>query len=159
MTATLNQTIDAASQRIEEEIQKRLRELPGDVLSDFMELLSLLRKEENDAERAEIAKTMMEIIFPQSIKKAIIADEKLAEEAAARERVDAYRRKVGERIRQKREEAGLTQMQLAEMTQLPQPHICRLEQGKHAPTFTTIERLATALKVSPGDLDPGFPDE
>jgi transcriptional regulator with XRE-family HTH domain len=70
-----------------------------------------------------------------------------------------YRQMVGARIRSKRESLGWTQEQLADVTGLAQSHISRLEVGKHAPTFQTIERIAGALQVAAGDLDPGFPDE
>jgi ribosome-binding protein aMBF1 (putative translation factor) len=160
MTATLPlPAIDAAAQRIQEEIGKRLKSLKPDAVGDLMELTSLLQKEEDDREKMEIVKTMMEIIFPKSITKAIVMDERVAEMAAARERLDNYRRKVGEQIKALRESLNMTQDDLAAETNLPQSHISRLEQGKHAPTFATMERIAKALNTTPDQLDPGFPND
>jgi ribosome-binding protein aMBF1 (putative translation factor) len=82
-----------------------------------------------------------------------------SDETATRQKLDAYRQKVGDQIRLRRESLGMTQEQLSEITGLSQSHICRLEVGKHAPTFTTMERLASALQTTPDQLDPGFPDE
>lgn len=61
---------------------------------------------------------------------------------------------ISERIKSLREEAGLTQTQLAEKAGLPQPHISRLEAGKHSPTAKTLQKIAQALGVKVSQLDP-----
>ena len=47
----------------------------------------------------------------------------------------------------------MTQVELEEKSGLAQSHISRLEAGKHAPTRTTIDRIAKALNVRPSDID------
>lgn len=49
------------------------------------------------------------------------------------------------RIREARDAAGLTQVELAERSGLPQSHISRLEQGKHSPSGKTLGKIASAL--------------
>ena len=68
-------------------------------------------------------------------------------------KVDKYRRYVGSEIRKRRGELQMTQEELAAKAGIPQSHISRLEDGRHAPTAKTIERLARALDTEPSQLD------
>jgi DNA-binding XRE family transcriptional regulator len=121
------------------------------------ELVSLLEQAQDEEERVEITKTLLEVLFPKSIGGVgALEDEG---ELTARARVDAYRKQVGQAIRQQREAIGMTQEQLAELAGIPQSHVSRLERGKHAPSHLTIQRVAAALKTKPSQLDPGFDDE
>jgi predicted transcriptional regulator len=52
----------------------------------------------------------------------------------------------------------MTQEELATKAGIPQSHVCRLETGKHAPTYVTIQKVAKALRVKRSQLDPGFDD-
>jgi HTH-type transcriptional regulator / antitoxin HipB len=52
---------------------------------------------------------------------------------------------LGETVRQRREELGLTQAQLAELAGLKQPAVARFEAGGTMPTLPLLERLAAAL--------------
>lgn len=61
---------------------------------------------------------------------------------------------VGKKIRNRREEAGLTQGQLAEKSGLPQSHISRLENSVHSPSRSTLEKIANALQISVAEFDP-----
>ena len=61
---------------------------------------------------------------------------------------------VSKRIRELREKAGWTQEDLAQKTGLPQSHISRLENGKHSPAHATLEKIAAALGVGVGEIDP-----
>lgn len=53
----------------------------------------------------------------------------------------------GERLRVRRLDAGLSQVQLAEKSGLKQSHICRLEIGKHKASIKTARKLAAALGI------------
>ena len=53
-----------------------------------------------------------------------------------------------DRLKQLREEAGLTQPQLAELAGMNQFGVAKLEQGVRQPTWETVQALATALGVS-----------
>ncbi len=52
---------------------------------------------------------------------------------------------LGEAVRNRREELGLTQTELAERAGLQQPAIARFEAGGTMPTIPMLERLAEAL--------------
>jgi transcriptional regulator with XRE-family HTH domain len=54
---------------------------------------------------------------------------------------------LGARIREIRKARGLTQEQLAEMVDIEQKHVSRIELGKNYPTIDRLERIAAALKV------------
>ena len=57
-------------------------------------------------------------------------------------------------LRELRERAGLTQLQLAVKAGLTPSTVYKLEAGKSKrPGYTTIQRLADALGVRPDDVD------
>ena len=55
---------------------------------------------------------------------------------------------LGDRLRARREAAGLTQTQIAARSGLTQEMISNLERGKHQPRFETLERYAKGLGLS-----------
>lgn len=57
------------------------------------------------------------------------------------------RYELGEAVRHRREELGLTQAELAERAGLKQPAVARFEAGGTMPTIPMLERLAEALEV------------
>lgn len=59
---------------------------------------------------------------------------------------------VGTRIRELREQHGLSLRALAEQCGLSINAISRIERGENSPTVTSLHRLATALKVPITDL-------
>jgi DNA-binding XRE family transcriptional regulator len=138
--------------------------------SAFLDRLSTLGREDVEAvkeliqcledadleERKEIARSLMEIIYPEVVLSGLEVDRPIASDARAK--VDRYRKEVGKRIRQRRRQLGMTQEQLAEAAGIPQSHVSRLELGKHAPTHLTIQRIADAMDIEPGLLDPGCDD-
>jgi DNA-binding XRE family transcriptional regulator len=65
-----------------------------------------------------------------------------------------WSRYVGGRIKVLREKAGLSQSELAKRAGIPQPHLSRLENAEHSPTHKTLSRIAKALGIPVGDLDP-----
>lgn len=60
--------------------------------------------------------------------------------------------KLGERIKEIRKAKGLTQEQLAELVDIEQKHVSRLELGKNAPTIDRLEKIAAALNVPMGSF-------
>ena len=54
----------------------------------------------------------------------------------------------GQRLKQLRESASLTQQQLAEKAGLNQFGVAKLEQGVRSPAWQTVQALARALGVS-----------
>lgn len=59
---------------------------------------------------------------------------------------------LGERIRELRKVRGLTQEQLAELVDVEQKHVSRLELGKSFPTIERLEKIAVALNVQLRDF-------
>ncbi len=60
-------------------------------------------------------------------------------------------------IRAWRKERGMTMVELAQQANMQQGHLSRLERGQLPYNQQTLERLAEALRVSPGmliDVDP-----
>ncbi|MBO5104159.1 MAG: helix-turn-helix transcriptional regulator [Ruminococcus sp.] len=59
---------------------------------------------------------------------------------------------IGRRIKNRREELGLTQPELAEISKLSQGYISRIESGKFIPKASTLIAIATSLKMSYHEL-------
>ena len=59
---------------------------------------------------------------------------------------------MGEKIRQARENAGLSQKQLAEALGLDQSAVSKWETGKSEPVIHNLRRLADILGCRPADL-------
>jgi transcriptional regulator with XRE-family HTH domain len=62
------------------------------------------------------------------------------------------RKLVGRNVKRIRQEKGLTQEQLAEISGFSQQYISGLEQGQRNPTIVSIYELATALGVGHMEL-------
>ena len=62
------------------------------------------------------------------------------------------RRLVGRNVKRVRQQKGLTQEQLAELSGFSQQYISGLEQGRRNPTVVSLYELATALGVSHMEL-------
>lgn len=59
---------------------------------------------------------------------------------------------VGERIRKVRKARGLTQLQLAERSNLDDAYIGAVERGERNFTIDTLEKIHKALQVKPAEL-------
>jgi len=62
---------------------------------------------------------------------------------------------VGENIKRIRKEKGLTQKELGELLDMTQSAIGQFENDKTSPKTDTIEKIASALGVSPSELMKG----
>ena len=58
----------------------------------------------------------------------------------------------GIRIKQIRENAGMTQAELSEKSGITQEHISRIEHGKFTPNVKTADMIAKALSVTLMDI-------
>ena len=54
----------------------------------------------------------------------------------------------GQKIRNRREELGYTQKELAERVHTTQPYVSRLERGHFNPSMQMIINIATSLNIS-----------
>jgi transcriptional regulator with XRE-family HTH domain len=59
---------------------------------------------------------------------------------------------LGKNLRRAREQAGLTQEEVAERSGVHATEVSRIEAGKRDPRTSTVERLAEAVEVPPSDL-------
>jgi len=128
----------------------RLSKLPQVDRDEAFELFQELKKTDDPEEMQSIREAIEEILaqVPIGVSRMHVAGEK-----PKRGQI-AWATHVGKTIRELREEAGLTQVQLAEKAGLPQSHISRLENAEHTATHMTLKRIAEALGVDVGKLDP-----
>ncbi len=59
---------------------------------------------------------------------------------------------MAQAVRGIRHARGLSQRQLATRMEVPRTYISKIENGKAMPTLSSLERLASALEASIGDL-------
>lgn len=65
-----------------------------------------------------------------------------------------YVKQFGERVKQVRDEKGMSQEELADKAGLHRTQISLIERGMRSPRLETIEKLAKALKIQAKDLLP-----
>jgi transcriptional regulator with XRE-family HTH domain len=70
---------------------------------------------------------------------------------------DTFYRQVGERIRAKRRERGLSQEGLAAAVGLKRPSMSNIEKGRQNILLHTFHQIADCLNVEAADLLPGKP--
>jgi DNA-binding XRE family transcriptional regulator len=131
-------------------IQDRIRTLRPVDRSDLMEVIPYLFCD--DPEEVRAAQKAVDVILLDERKVHLIADSALPSPQKAMSEWLSY---ISEKIRSARASAGLTQEELANKSGLPQSHISRLENGVHSPSNKTLEKIAEALGISLGNLDPG----
>jgi transcriptional regulator with XRE-family HTH domain len=66
---------------------------------------------------------------------------------------------IGEEIRRRREEQGLTGVQLAEKAGMAPSAVSQIETGKRTPNSASVVKLAAALGCEVGDLYPKAPSQ
>lgn len=60
--------------------------------------------------------------------------------------------RFGSKVKQLREQAGLSQDALAHAADIHRVYLSGIERGKRAPSIVIVEQLAKALGVHPGEL-------
>jgi DNA-binding XRE family transcriptional regulator len=127
-------------------IVDRIKRLPTDDKDDLNTLFKELMIADGDEEQESIVSAIREILDQSPVTARQL-------EAEPPKRLLTWMKHTGARIKALRDQAGLTQTQLAEKAGLPQSHICRLETGAHSPTRMTLEKLAAALEIDIELLD------
>jgi len=61
-------------------------------------------------------------------------------------------RTLGKRVRELRHERGFSQEKLAELANIHENHVRRIEGGTANPSYLVVARIARALGVSPSTL-------
>lgn len=65
-------------------------------------------------------------------------------------------RVLGERVRNHRQELGLSQEDVADLAEVHVTNLGKIERGQSNPSLTTIVRIAGVMGVDPGDLVNGL---
>ena len=133
-------------------VLERLTRLSEADSADMFELLKCHKNAATDEERAAAHEGMLELLEKTSTK--VCRLELTEDENEPPDELRKWLDYVSGQIRTRRKEANLTQEQLAEKSGLPQSHISRIENGKHSPSRTTLEKIAAALNLSVSDFDP-----
>ncbi|MCX5689768.1 MAG: helix-turn-helix transcriptional regulator [Planctomycetota bacterium] len=120
----------------------RIGRLSKEDRNDLFALVKELASATTDEDRIGIRDTMVEIPDGRA---ASVERADLSESGNQPEQWQRWTEWVSKRIRDARNEAALTQEQLAAASGLPQSHISRIENAKHSPARATIEKIAKAL--------------
>lgn len=127
----------------------RVRTLSKEDRNDLFALVESLESAETEEERDAVARGMREIMRQQTS-----GLQPMEQPGKPSDKLQHWMDYIGGRIRGFREQAGLTQQELAEKAGLRQSHISRLEKGHHSPSALTLEKIAGALGVAVSELDP-----
>jgi DNA-binding XRE family transcriptional regulator len=132
-------------------LRERIGRLPQSDKDDLFELVKTLSWDDPEELESSVV-TMREILEqrPTRVRRMEFPSDPNEHSGA----LSKWIKLVSRRISKERENAGLTQDELAKRTGLPQSHISRLETGKHSPSRATIEKIAAALGKSLSDFDP-----
>lgn len=130
-------------------VVERVSRLPANDRQDLYDLVKGLAHAKDPEEVEAICVAMKEILeqAPSGVR---------AFEGAGR-RNDKLQRWVdhaARKVEELRKAAGLTQVELAEKSGLPQSHISRIESAKLSPSRATLEKIAKALNLAISDMDP-----
>lgn len=131
-------------------LSDRIRSLSDADRDDVFELFLECRKA-NEAEREDLYRAIEEILAQYPLKARPLQPTASGKMPAGLHR---WAEHAGKCIRKQRERAGLTQAELAEKAGLNQSHISRLENAEHSPNHITLKKIADALGVEIGKLDP-----
>lgn len=61
--------------------------------------------------------------------------------------------KLGEKIKELRKSMGFTQQYLAELADIDDKHLSKIENGIHLPTYKTLQKLSKVLCFNLQDMD------
>lgn len=131
-------------------LTERIESLPRADRDDLFELFQGWAGTDDPAEHESIRRAMEEILAQTPVRATPMPMPEHPVAPGARR----WAEHVGGKIKEFREQAKLSQVQLADKAGLPQSHVSRLENAKHTATHLTLEKIARALGVSVGDLDP-----
>jgi DNA-directed RNA polymerase specialized sigma subunit len=134
-----------------------LAKLPKELAEDLEELFAMMSAANADQDRKEIAATITELLYPDTLIVELDDTQRLdVDDPVARKRLQDYRKAIGKEIVRFRKAKGMSQAQLGEAVGISQSHVSRLETGFHIPTHVTLEKVAEVLGVCPSKIDPGF---
>jgi predicted XRE-type DNA-binding protein len=141
------------------------RECSDEIQDMIVEMASIANDPEATTEEREAAvATIAEALFPSGEDGSLGVDLEAFEaldaegpEKAVLDALDAEETAFSERLAALLRQKQVTQVQLAEWIGVGQPAISMMLSRKCRPQRRTVEKIAGALGVTPGDLWPGFP--
>jgi DNA-binding XRE family transcriptional regulator len=122
---------------------------PGD-FDELLELCRHLRKADDQEEYDSWGRAIVELLEPRrgEPEPFPLKDEPMPAG------LKKWAEHAGGKIKELRLKAGMTQAELAQTAGLTQSHISRLENAEHSPTHFTLAKIAGALGIDVGELDP-----
>ena len=132
-------------------VSTRIETLDPQDQKDLFALMMAHHKTKDKDERGGIRLAMIEILTQGQVKATPLP---LTKDTEPPEGATKWAIHVGTKIRTLRTKARLTQVQLAELAGLPQSHISRIENAEHTATYLTLQKIAKALGVEVGEIDP-----
>ena len=129
---------------------KTIRQLPQDDFDDLIDLMQCTKRTDDQEEYDSLIRAIKEILEQEPI----AAHPFLLADNPMTPGLKQWAEHVGGKIRELRNQAGMTQTDLATAAGLTQSHISRLENAEHSATHLTLTKIAKALGVEVGDLDP-----
>jgi len=132
-------------------IVERVNRLPKDDREELSDLINGLADAKDPEEIEAIRIAMREILeqAPSGVRSAISG-----QTVSRSEKLQNWVNHAAKKVEELRKAAGLTQIQLAEMSGLPQSHISRIESAKLSPSRATLEKIANALGLHVREIDP-----
>lgn len=126
-------------------------------LTRFTELLGKKKDGAFDEEEQEELEVLAEGIAEMLAQEpARLVDHLVSPESPEAKKARQWFLEMGRRIYKLRKAKRLRQVDVAEKTGLSQGAVSRIERGLLAPTSVTVEKIAKALGVPPGKIDPGL---
>ncbi len=133
-------------------LRERMARMSRDDRADLLELFPLVFGEDRE-ERESALRAVREMLVDRPVQaRALPIPTGIGDDLT---KWTAY---VSKAIKSARTEKGLTQVELATMAGIPQPHLSRLERGEHSPTRMTLEKIAKALELPVSRFDPSAGD-
>ena len=132
-------------------IVERVSRLPAEDRQDLYDLVKGLAEASQPEEVEAIRVAMREILEQVPSGSRGISQN---DEEPRHENLQKWVDFISKKVEEKRKAKGLTQMELAEKSGLPQSHISRIERARLSPSRATLEKLAAAMDMPISDLDP-----
>jgi DNA-binding XRE family transcriptional regulator len=129
-------------------VVERVRRLSSEDQKDLYKLVKLLSSAKDADEVEAISAAMVEILDQDP------CDLVPMNLPARPDKLQRWVGYVAGKVRQLRDQAGLTQVELAKKSGLPQSHISRIEAAKLSPSQATLEKIGKAMNRPLSDIDP-----
>jgi DNA-binding Xre family transcriptional regulator len=130
---------------------ERVSRLSTEDKQDLYELLKGLGGTKDPEEIEAIRVAMREILDQEP---SGVRGMDLADVPPRSEKLQRWVNYVAAKVQELRKAKGMTQMELAEKSGLPQSHISRIESAKLSPSRVTLEKICDALGCSLTEIDP-----